>query len=260
MKPALAVTVSGKQPGRWTDRAQAVARDAGVPFVRRETGSSLERLAQTAATALLVYGGDGWALHDAEGVLPWTPGMAQLRIKRLDRDGVGGDDYLLKVAELRPGDVVIDGTLGLGSDALVCAHRVGPRGRVIAVEASLPLCLLTREGLRDSELPAAEHIECHHARAIDFLRARASGSADCVIFDPMFEKPKKSSPAFAALRRFAVNDPLDEATLAEARRVARRWVVVKSGRYGKEIERLGLEPVVLPKEGPLVWSRIAGGA
>ena len=58
------------------------------------------------------------------------------------------------------------------------------------------------------------------------------------------------------LRRYALHDPLDEVTLMEARRVARRWVVVKAGRYGQELERLGLTPLKLTRFKPVVWARV----
>eukprot|EP00966_Prymnesium_polylepis_P207626 4809377-Prymnesium_polylepis.1 len=53
-----------------------------------------------------------------------------------------------------------------------------------------------------------------------------SGSADVVYFDPMFRRPTKSSTAFDVLRTLAHKDSLSHEALAQARRVARRAVVV----------------------------------
>ena len=39
--------------------------------------------------------------------------------------------------------------------------------------------------------------------------------------------------------------------------MARRWVVVKGGRYGKEFARLGLTALKLTRFKPLVWARVA---
>ena len=88
------------------------------------------------------------------------------------------------------------------------------------------------------------------------LKTLETKSLDCVIFDPMFDVPKRSTPAFDLLRRHAFHEPLDQETLAEARRVAKRWVVVKGGRYGQELERLGLEPERLSRFKPLVFARV----
>jgi len=164
--------------------------------------------------------------------------MAAVRVKRLGTPQQE-EDVVVRLCELKAGDSVLDATLGLGSDALVCARAVGPSGRVIGVEASLPLYALASEGLR-TKPPFADSavIDVRRGHALQVLEALESHSIDCVIFDPMFDLPKSSTPSFDMLRRYALHEPLDEATLAEARRVARRWVVVKGGRYGKEFARL----------------------
>jgi hypothetical protein len=58
------------------------------------------------------------------------------------------------------------------------------------------------------------------------------------------------------LRRFAVHEPLERDTLEEARRVARRWVVVKGGRFGRDFARLGLTPMPMPRSAQLMWARL----
>ncbi len=244
----LGVTVSNKSGGRYVLEAKARAEAWGLPFF--PPGS------ESVADALLVRSGDGWRLDDANGSLSFTPGMAALRVKRLGT-GIGGDDTLLRLCELAPGDSVLDGTFGLGADALVCARRVGPKGRVIGVEASLPLFALASEGLK-REPPFADSatIDLRHGTALAVLKTFETKSLDCVIFDPMFDVPKRSTPAFDLLRRHAFHEPLDQETLAEARRVAKRWVVVKGGRYGQELERLGLEPERLSRFKPLVFARV----
>lgn len=255
MSCPLAVTVTANQPGRYEAEARRKAEAWGLPFVARE--------APRAAEALLVLGGEGWSLRDGEGAIAFAPGLAAVRIKRL-RSGVQQADHLVRLGELRPGDAVIDATFGLGADAMVCAHAVGPTGRVLGLEASLPLYALASEGLRAvpaesrtaEVLAHAAPIELRHARAVDVLTTLPSRSVDCVFFDPMFDLPKTATPAFALLRRYALHDPLDERSLAEARRVARRWVVVKGGRYGNDFRRLGLEPLRVARHSAVVWARV----
>ncbi|HEY1086622.1 MAG TPA: protein-L-isoD(D-D) O-methyltransferase, partial [Archangium sp.] len=65
-----------------------------------------------------------------------------------------------------------------------------------------------------------------------------------------------ATTTFDFMRRFAVHEPLSVETIDEARRVARRWVVVKGGRYGGELKRLGLKEVRLSKTSPTVWGRV----
>ena len=251
MKVPLAVTVTTKQPGRHNPTAKAKAAEWGVPFFARPERGQVSEFLGTIADAFLVLGGDGWRLHDSSGTLTFSPGSAALRVTRPT------EDTLVRLCELEAGDSVFDGTLGLGADALICAHVVGPSGKVLAVEASLPMYALVSEGLRRKPpFPNSAVIDVRRGHALAVLRTLESHSFDCVIFDPMFDLPKASSPSFDMLRTYALHEPLDEVTLAEARRVARRWVVVKGGRYGNEFERLGLTPLRLTRFKPLVWARI----
>lgn len=247
----LAVTVTAKKPGRFLEVAKAKARAWGLPFVERAEKTPLPL---EVADAFLVLGGEGWTLSDAEGSLTFTPGMARVRIKRIAL-GQQEDDVILRLCELKAGDSVLDATLGLAGDAQVMAYKAGPTGRVIGVEASLAMFALVSEGLK----AMGSTIDVRHGSSLEVLRAMPAGSVDCVVIDPMFERPKKSSPAFEMLRRFAVHEPLERETLEEAQRVARRWVVVKGGRFGREFARLGLTPLPMPRSAALMWARLPGG-
>lgn len=256
MTAPLAVAVTAKQPGRYLPVARAKAAEWGLPFFDRPRRGELKDSLGVIADAFLVLGGDGWKLFDSNGSLYFSPGMAAVRVRKLGTPKQD-EDVLLRLCELKAGDSVLDGTLGLGSDSLICARAVGPQGRVIGVEASLALYAITSEGLRRRPpFPDSAVIEVRLGTAMSVLSLLESHSLDCVIFDPMFDLPKSSTYSFDLLRRHALHDPLDLATLAEARRVARRWVVVKGGRYGSEFERLGLEPLQLSRFKPLIWARI----
>ncbi len=253
MTTRLAVTVTAKQPGRYLVPAKAQALEWGLPFIERPEKTPLADRLGVEADAFLVLGGEGWTLHDGQGSLAFTPGMARVRIKRIQL-GQQEDDMIVRLCELAPGDVVFDGTLGLAGDALVCAHKVGPTGRVIGVEGSFAMFALVSEGLR----AMGSQIEVRHGTTLEVLRQLPGASVDCVILDPMFDRPKKSTPAFDMLRRFAVHEPLTTPTLDEAQRVARRWVVVKGGRFGGEFARLGLTPLKPTRSASLVWARLPG--
>jgi 16S rRNA (guanine1516-N2)-methyltransferase len=265
----LAVTVSARAGQRLSSVARAQAAAWGLPWLDRPEQGGLAPLLVDQVAALLILGGEGWVLRDREGGVGFSPGLATVRIKRLDparrTAGAGepgalnqADDQLVRLGQLGPGDVVFDATLGLAADALVCARAVGASGRVIGVEASLPLFLLVKEGLaRMRPFSKSCAIEPRLGRAEALLAELPDGSVDCVLFDPMFDRPRRASQAFDVLRRFALHEPLTEKTLFEARRVARRWVVVKVGRYGNELKRLKLEAVPQTRAGPLVWARVA---
>lgn len=251
----LAVTTNGKCEAEIAARAREAARAWGLPYVERRRKAPLWPLLDRVADAFLVFSHEGVALWDREGSLTYQPGIAHLRVKRLD-SGVTDEDTFLRVAELSEGEAVLDCTLGLAQDALVAARAVGPRGRVVGLEKSLALYAVISEGLKAHEFgPRSCRIEVVRADAAEYLKRQPTGSFDCVVFDPMFEKPAKAQPYFEVLRRFADHAPLTEEMLAEARRVARRAVVVKGPKYGSELPRLGLTQVPLSRYASVSWWR-----
>ncbi len=245
------VTVSSSGGGALNAKARAAATRWQVPFYERKRNAGLEAAMGQVAEAFLVLGGDGWTLRDPSVALRFTPGMAALRIKRIEA-GYTLDDHLVKLTELKSGDTVLDGTMGLGADALVCAHVVGLTGQVIGIESSLPIYALVSEGLKSQK----SSLQARHGDNRELMRSMPAASVDCVMLDPMFDQPKKSSPHFELLRKFADHRPLDRETLDEARRIARRWVVVKGGRYTKQFDRLGLKPTFTSRFKSTVWARI----
>ena len=243
----LAVTTSGKASPAMSALARRKAVEWGVPFYARGRKEPITPLLGELADALLVFGGDdGVSLWDREGEIHCHPGIAKLRIKELER---GGADRLIEVTELRPGDRVLDCTLGLGQDALVMAKAVGESGKVVGLEKSFALYALASTGLTG--------VEVVHADAAEFLRQQPTGSFDVVYFDPMFDRPKKAQPSFEVLRRYAEHAPLGPELFDEARRVTRRWVVVKAGKYSGALKRLGLEPFEASRYATFVFGRVS---
>ncbi|QRK14031.1 class I SAM-dependent methyltransferase [Archangium violaceum] len=253
----LAVTTSGKPEDSLSARAREAARQWGLPFIPRRRKEPIGPLLESAAEAFIVFEREGVSLWDKEGSFSFNPGMAHLRRLRILSGQTGGDDALVRVAELRAGDHFLDCTLGLGQDALVAALVVGPSGRVVGLEKSLALHAVVSEGLKAYDYgPDSCRVETVHADAQMYLRSLHSGSFDVVFFDPMFEKPRKSQPAFEMLRRFAEHAPLTPETLEEARRVARRWVVVKGSKYSDDLKKLGIEAEPGSRYTSVIWGRV----
>lgn len=251
----LAVTTSGKPEETLVTRAREAARQWNLPFIPRRKKEPIGPMLESVADAFIVFEREGVSLWDQEGTFSFNPGMAHLR--RLRIQSGQRDDAFIRVAELRTGDHVLDCTLGLGQDALVASLVVGPEGRVVALEKSLALYAVVSEGLKAYEYgPDSRHVEALHADAHEYLRSLPSGAFDIVFFDPMFEKPKKSQPGFEMLRRFAEHAPLTAETLEEARRVAKRWVVVKGAKYSEDLKKLGLEAEPGSRYTSMVWGRV----
>ncbi|MCC5691546.1 hypothetical protein, partial [Klebsiella pneumoniae] len=66
-----------------------------------------------------------------------------------------------------------------------------------------------------------------------------------------------SSVAFETLRRHADTSPLTAEALEEARRVARRAVVLKGARYSRDFKRLGVTPLPARPNATVLWARVA---
>ncbi|MNI75326.1 hypothetical protein D3C73_1314660 [compost metagenome] len=78
---------------------------------------------------------------------------------------------------------------------------------------------------------------------MDALKQMPDKSADLIYFDPMFRDPIMESSAISPLRMFANNSSLTGEVIAEAKRVARKSIVLKEKKGSGEFERLGFETV-----------------
>ncbi len=234
------------QAAIWAERLRA-------PLIPRE-GRSLADLAAThGVPGVLVVGGNRVTYHepDRDLVYFFHPGMARRRIRNCDS---GRGDPMVTAMGLRPGDSVLDCTLGRGTDATLAAHVVGPAGRVVGLEKVPVLAWLTIEGLRTYEIEdpatreAMRRVEARCADYRDFLPAQPDGAFDVVYFDPLFDRMVDGATSMIPLRQLASHEPVTAEAIAEARRVARRCVVVK--------QRVGSG---LWEELPFAFRRVSGG-
>lgn len=179
-----------------------------------------------------------------EPPLYFHPSMAFIRVKRLRK---GESDPLIQISRCEPGDRIIDCTAGMAADSLVFSYAAGESGQVTALESEPVLCALVREGLAayESGLPdvdaAMRRIRLLCENHADYLAAQPDNSADIVYFDPMFRQPIMESAAIGAFRTLANMDALTEVVVAQAKRVARKTVVMKENGISGEFQRLGFE-------------------
>jgi len=249
----LAVTTSGKPDERTIALARQSALVWGLPFIERRRKAPLWPILDD-ADSLLVFERNQVVLCDRGGTLRFSPGMARLRIKRLDARVQ--EDRLVELAAFEQGDSVLDCTLGLAADALVAARAVGPTGRVVGLEKSLAIFALVSSGVRSFEAPRSSSIDVRHEDAAHFLACQPDKVFDLVLFDPMFDRPRKCSPAFEMLRRHAEHAPLSQSVLEQAQRVARRSVLVKGCRHSTDWNRLRLKPEPGSPYSPISWAKL----
>lgn len=250
----LAVALSGSTDAALRAEAEACAARWGLPLLLRGPKAPLRGLLEK-AEVLVVFGEDAVSLRDRAGQTRGGAGLAALRLKEIAKGRT--DDPLQRVGEIVAGERVLDATLGFAQDARVAARLVGPSGSVLGIESSLPLAVLADAALRREGPDArAATIEVQHADSSVVLRAMQARSVDVVLFDPMFGRALPAQPGFEMLRRLADPAPLTPEVLAEARRVARRVVLVKSARYTPVLRALGLQHAWASRSAPVVWARV----
>lgn len=242
----LAITTTLKPSADDEASARAAAARRGLPFVPRHGRPVADVQRDAAVEAVLVLARRAAVLVVDGEERRWSAGMGALRAKRARAAG-GGDattrDPFLDAAGLEPGDGVLDCTAGLGADALVAATAVGPGGRVVGLESSHALAAWVGEGLARCDDHAAARIEIRAADHAEELAWLPERSFDVVVFDPMFRHARAEPAGFDLVRRLADPRPLSREAVERARRVARRWVLVKDGAPGWDLARLGLTPL-----------------
>ena len=243
-------------------QAREAAARHGLPFAGRGHASLEALLAGTGADAALILTSTAAILATAEADQRWSAGMGLLRMRRtlarLEGRPVSPTDRdpFLEAAGIRPGDAVLDATLGLGADALVAAAACGPGGRVGALERSPVLAAWVAEGLRRLDVEPARRIEVRAEEHLAALTALTSRSFDLVVFDPMFRHARPQPGGFELVRALADPRPLGAEAVAQGRRVARRWVIVKDGAPGWDLARLGLPPLPSARGAHRYYARV----
>lgn len=242
----MLVTTAAGSPGVTERHARALADELGARFAARD-GRTLSHLMKTAGDPeiFVAYDKEVRFKHKDGPFLFFHPSMAMIRVKRLI---AGEQDAMLNAGRVAPGDRVIDCTMGLASDAIVYSYAVGETGAVTAVESELIPFILAREGLLAYEcgFPSLEsamrRIQPVHEDHLGYLRKQPDNSADIVYFDPMFRKAEAGS-SIEPLRGMANPGALRPEAVEQAKRIARKTVVMKEHNRSGEFERLGFRPV-----------------
>ncbi len=160
------------------------------------------------------------------------------------------------VAELRPGEIVVDLGAGAGFDAILCARRVGPTGRVIGIDMTPEMLARARANATRLGLKQVEFRE----GVIEDLPLR-DDLADVVISNCVInlstDKPKALAEAFRVLKRggrLRISDVATTRVISdESRKDVAAWTACLSGsltidEYRAILERVGFEDVKLEVE------------
>jgi SAM-dependent methyltransferase/thioredoxin reductase len=157
------------------------------------------------------------------------------------------------LAELRPGEVVLDLGSGGGIDVLLSARRVGPTGKAYGLDMTDEMLALARDNQRKAGVDNVEFLrgEIEHiplpADSVDVI------ISNCVI-NLSADKDAVLSEAFRVLKpggRLAVSDVVVRGEVpAAVRRNVELWIGCVAGAleesdYRAKLERAGFEAVAL---------------
>lgn len=113
--------------------------DFDTEMLRERVQSTYERVARDPAGDFHFRRGPGYAVeclgYDSDE-LARIPPLASARFA-----GVGNPH---RIGPIHPGETVLDHACGAGTDLLLAARRVGPRGRAIGVDMTPPMCEVAR--------------------------------------------------------------------------------------------------------------------
>lgn len=240
----MIVTTAGRTNEQYVAKAKEVATDLQVPYIKRNKKSLQSLHAEN--ENIVVVGKDGIQLYHRDGKEPYFfhPNVAMIRVKRIIN---GESDPLIEAADLKEGDSFFDCTLGYASDSIVASYIVGEKGKVIGTEASPVLAYLTKQGLQSWKYDsspieqAMRRIIVQTGNHYDYLKEMPDNSVDVVYFDPMFEHSITESNAMQTLASFTSFAPLTEEIISEAKRVARKKVVLKDHFRSTRFQQLGFQ-------------------
>jgi hypothetical protein len=233
------------------DRAQVVAKTSGLPFVPRS------HLKEGQITIVVEEGGAQLPLDGR--IIRSHPGNGLERVRRLAR--ALDSDPLVDASTLRPREAVLVATFGLGEDAAVLAHAVGRHGKVVGVESRPLLTALAVAGSPYWARPAndamrwAAFVCCDHA---SYLRKARAGMFDVVYLNLVFERPAWAPADEVGRRLIPDPPPVTSEDIAEACRVARRWVIVRDTRPGLRLDRLNIPVLPFRAGADAVFGRLPG--
>ncbi len=240
---AWGVTCSARADSALCQRAIAIAQELGCTYWDRPEGRLSDFIHARGLGALVVVGKRDIVVHTPHARLRHHPNAAVLRVINMLRNR---RDTFVELAQLAPGDHLLDCTCGMGADAIAAAHAVGTGGSVRALEASPLLALLTRCGMQRYQHPnhsavtaAMRRVHVSNARYQDMLPTYPDNRVDVVYFDPMFSQTVTDSNGLELVRTFAQTGLPQQIDIAEAKRVARRCVLMKDQMPGRTLQALG---------------------
>lgn len=237
------VTTIEKTNNVLNQKALRTAEQLGIPYIERNK-RTIKQLQSYYNQPCLVVGKIKTELYDLHGIDPlfFHPNMAAVRMKRIEKGEV---DPFVRAAGLNQGMSILDCTLGMGADALIASYIIGSSGKITALELNPFVYFVIKEGLQNYPFKnekfgeAAGRIEAVNIDYLTFLKKAEDRSYDVVYFDPMFTERVIESTGIQSLSSFASYKELTEEAVVEAKRVAKKRIILKDHFRSDRFSRFG---------------------
>jgi SAM-dependent methyltransferase len=148
------------------------------------------------------------------------------------------------LAELRPGETVLDLGSGGGIDVLLSARRVGPAGKAYGLDMTDEMLALARENRRKAGVENAEFLK-GQIESIPLPDASVDVVVSNCVINLSSDKDRVLREAFRVLRpggRFAVSDIVTQGPVpAELRKSVEAWIGCIAGALDEAEYRAKLE-------------------
>ncbi len=227
--------------------AERIAEELDIDFIIRNK-RSIEKMHADEQKDILVALKERLEFYPMGKTEPFFfhPNSAAFRTKRpLERDP------LIEISGLQPGGSFLDCTLGMASDAITVSQYVGSAGTIVGCESNPNIAYVLKAGLkRYNAMPhlseAMRRIEVKAINSIDFLKEQKSDLFDVIYMDPMFKEVIIEANNFTPVRDSADMGQLTEEWVEEAKRVAKKAVVLKAHFRSEDFEKFGFNRRVRP--------------
>lgn len=242
------VTTAGRPDHESRRLAELACNKLGLHYIERRKRSVAAMMREYEAD-VLVAGKNRYEFYTPHSVEPFFfhPNSAAFRIKRLLK---GEKDPFIQSSGIVPDDKVLDCTLGIGSDSIIASFVAGADGCVTACEVHPVLAFIVEEGLRlyndgsHELLEAMKRVNVIPEDSLTYMKGLPDCAFDIVYLDPMFEEVIEESGNFKSLRAAGFHTPLTMEWVQEAKRVARRKIVLKAHFRSGLFEKFGFERTV----------------
>ncbi|MFD4706180.1 class I SAM-dependent methyltransferase [Gottfriedia sp. NPDC058432] len=228
--------------------AEKIASDLNGQLILRKE-FSIEEIYGQFKKPILILGKNRLEWYEDDEAIPYFfhPNSSVFRIRRLMK---GEHDPFCDACLLTKGDSILDCTLGMASDSIVASYVVGDQGKVLGLEKNQIIAYLTKNGLKTNKQNIIDwsniinKIEVKNIDYKTYLKTLPDQSFDIVYFDPMFEKNIEASSGIAALKNLASYDDLTYEVINEAKRVAKKRVVLKDHFRSERFKKYGFNQLI----------------